>query len=1010
MDRIRHAVREHVRLRAAAYVVLMVALSASIFVYWRACKNVQMHDEARFDVLTTNAVGLVQGALDRLLADLRAVSGFFEASAEVRQAEWDSFVSRLDFPERHPGVRAVGFAQKVTADQRAQFLRAMRSRAGVDFEISPASTAPLMFPTVFVRQFPTNMDLRLGWDSYAEETRRPALDALMKRAQPTVAPKLAEWINGKPKVDGFTVFLPVEGARHEVSGAVFSSFIPQLFLNTLSNSPLNGEVGVELWDGTEIEGIQPLAFIAGAGQSETSAFRTLVPLRLADRNLTLRVRTLPRFHAVTEDYLPKLALSCGVSLSLLIFWVAWSQGNARQAAERLNSRLRQSEEQLVTANSELHAKISEARLTEELLAYERDLLNTLLEHSPDSIYFKNLNSAFIRCSKAVVGHLGLQSATSAVGRTDFDFFAEENARFAYEMEQEIIRTGKPVVGLVAKEVWTNGRETWALTSKMPLRDNQGKIIGTFGITKDISALKSIELALQEEKELLGVTLRSIADGVITTDVEGRVILFNKVAEELTGWSQPDAVGRPLEEVLQLTMPPAEEGEVIQQPTGSGISQVAHDCILHRRDGAERNVSQSFAPIIDMSGRMMGAVFVVRDITEKLKTQEKLLKASKLESIGVLAGGIAHDFNNILTVILGNISLARLGESMGRPVNEALTEAEKAALRARDLTSRLLTFARGGVPIKKTLDLAPLVRACAARALHGVPITPEFMIAERLWPAVADEAQIRQVLLNLLGHVRVTLGEPHRLDIHVLNQEVESDPMLTLQPGRYVRVSIRDHGSRLKPEQLPQIFEPYFGDTKDGNGLELATAYSIVRKHDGQIRVESISGQGTIFHVYLPAAVESATGEPQSHKRVARSSQPRRVLVMDDEMPLRELAAHVLSHQGHTVETVADGVEAIAAYRSAMHGTAPFDAVIMDLTIPQGMGGKETIAELLQIDPDIRAIVCSGYSNDPVMANFREYGFRGVVPKPYRLDDLVVALEDLFAEETEAAAAVAGPAT
>jgi CheY-like chemotaxis protein len=246
---------------------------------------------------------------------------------------------------------------------------------------------------------------------------------------------------------------------------------------------------------------------------------------------------------------------------------------------------------------------------------------------------------------------------------------------------------------------------------------------------------------------------------------------------------------------------------------------------------------------------------------------------------------------------------------------------------------------------------------------------------------------------LFSHVRASLSAQPRLDIHVINHESESDPTLVLNPGRYVVVSIRDYGTGLQPDQLSKIFEPCFGPTRNGSGLELASAYSIVRKHDGQIQVESIPGEGTMFHVYLPAAHEPPDAPVQTRPA---SASPCRILVMDDELPLRELAALVLARSGHQVETVADGAEAIQTYQTAFQSGEPFDAVIMDLTIPNGMGGQEAIGELLQIDPNIRAIVCSGYSNDPVMANFRDYGFSGIVPKPYTLDDLARAVDELLA--------------
>ena len=455
------------------------------------------------------------------------------------------------------------------------------------------------------------------------------------------------------------------------------------------------------------------------------------------------------------------------------------------------------------------------------------------------------------------------------------------------------------------------------------------------------------------------------------------------------------MGRPLKEIFR-TNSEETNTEMLRRALHGTAPQPASEVVLVARDDSERNISKTLAPIIDHHGEKIGAVLVFRDITEKLKTEAELSKASKLESIGALAGGIAHDFNNVLTVILGHISLARLAHGLGKPVDASLLEAEKASLRARDLTQRLLTFAKGGAPIKKPLDLSALVRECATGALLDSGVVPEFFFGDDLWTVEADESQIGQVLQNLLSFSRASLGRDPRLDIHVINQEVMTDPLLFLPPGRYVRVSIRDHGAGLQPEALGTIFEPYFGAKKHGSGLELATAYSIVRKHEGQIRVESMPGQGTLFHVYLPAAVAPLPlprviqPRPGSEKLA-----PRRVLVMDDELPIRTLATLLLERVGCASATAADGAEAIQLYEDARRRGEPFDAVVMDLTVPQGMGGEETIRRLKALDPGVRAIVSSGYSHDPVMANYRDYGFSGVMPKPYSGDDLAAALEEML---------------
>ena len=1007
----------HLRFRAAAYLVFLIALVPAGIAYWRVQKNVRARDEARFNAITAKTTETIREQLELLTADLLAVRGFFEVNSNVTRSDWDEYIARLDLDRRHPGIRSVGFAEKIRAEGAAALTERMR-KVEPDFEIRPRIELPLGFPTVHVMQYATNVSKRGGWDSYSVPARRAALDAVMETSEPSVTMRMI--FGGKDSLEsrGVTIFVPVRakinGAENEngsIRGVVFSSVTPQLMFNTLSNRQFQTEVSVELFDGSGARNSSTLLAAAGSvsDKAPQPAFTQSTPIRFLNHTFVVRMATLPEFEMYSEKDLPRAVLAGALALSFLLAGITWLQGSARAATEKLNRRLRESEEQLRASNAELERKMAEAKRTEELLAYERDLLGMLLDHSPDAVYFKDRDSRFIKCGRAVHGHLGLNSGEEAVGKTDFDFFTETHARPAFEIEREIIRTGAPVIGLVEKETWKDGHETWVLTSKMPLRDKQGNTIGTFGISKDITKLKAIELALEKEKELLAVTLRSIGDGVITADVHGRIVLLNQVAERLTGWTQADAQGRPLKEVFCMRGDESDT-ELLRRTLDESAPLFSRAGTLVPRDGLERNIEHSLAPIIDHDGQRIGAVLVFRDITEKLKTEAELVKASKLESIGVLAGGIAHDFNNILTVILGNISLARIAVSMGQPINDALAEAENASLRARELTQRLLTFAKGGAPIKKPLDLSALIRECAVRALHESDVELEFFLGEELWMVEADETQIGHAVQNLLTYARASMSEDLRLDIHVLNQEVAEDPLLFLKPGRYVRVSIRDYGTGIQPENLAKIFEPYFGGKKQGNGLELATSYSIVRKHDGQIRVESIAGQGTVFHVYLPAVAGSSSDETGAKGEFLRATQnlPHRVLVMDDELPIRKLAAQLLQRIGCTVATAADGAEAIRLYEAARERGEPFEAVIMDLTVPHGLGGKETIRQLKALDPQVRAIVSSGYSNDPVMANFREFGFCGVVPKPYNTEELTTALGELISDAGERETNPLGP--
>jgi PAS domain S-box-containing protein len=531
----------------------------------------------------------------------------------------------------------------------------------------------------------------------------------------------------------------------------------------------------------------------------------------------------------------------------------------------------------------------------------------------------------------------------------------------------------------------------------PLVDATGQIIGVASLALDITASRRAEEALAAEKERLAVTLRSIGDGVITTDTEGIITLVNRAAEAMTGWTQAEAVGQPVARVFSLlrqkTYEPLQTPVVEALKTGLA-SEILFPTLLVARDGSEHVVSTGAAAIRDSESRIIGAALVFRDVTEQQAMAEELLRASKLESLGILAGGIAHDFNNILTAIIGNISLAKLQAETESKIHGRLLEAEKASLRAKDLTQQLLTFAKGGAPVKQTSSLVELVCDSTGFAVRGSNVRCEFSLAEDLWTADVDEGQISQVINNLA--LNAIQAMPNGGVVHVLaeNRILASDTSLPLTPGRYVCISVMDHGVGIPADYLSKIFDPYFTTKQSGSGLGLATSYSIVKKHDGLITVESTVGVGTTFHVYLPAS-SSAARPALPVESGAPLRGHGRILVMDDEALIREMAVTALGFLGYEVETAVSGEEAVQSYEQARSENRPFAAVIMDLTIPGGMGGKEAIKRLHAIDPAVKGIVSSGYSNDPVMARYREHGFRGVVGKPYKVEDLAKALHEVL---------------
>ncbi|MCF8146881.1 MAG: PAS domain S-box protein [Deltaproteobacteria bacterium] len=515
------------------------------------------------------------------------------------------------------------------------------------------------------------------------------------------------------------------------------------------------------------------------------------------------------------------------------------------------------------------------------------------------------------------------------------------------------------------------------------------------IIADITEQKQAQKELVYEKERFRITLRSIGDGVITTDLEGKVALINQMAEELTGWRQEEAQGLPLGHVFHIINEDTREvcessvETVLRAGTVVGL---ANHTILICRDGTERIIADSAAPIRDGNNDVAGVVLVFRDITDRVRVEEELNRNQKLESLGVLAGGIAHDFNNILTTIIGNISLVqyqmpRDDENFGL-MNEALT----ASTRAQGLTKQLLTFAKGGAPVKETGSIGDLIKESCRFILRGAKSNCEFSMADDLWAVEVDIGQISQVIHNVVINADQAMPDGGIIRVAAENLTIEKRHDLPLKKGKYVKISIKDQGTGIGQDHLSKIFDPYFTTKQAGSGLGLATTHSVIHKHDGCITVESALGRGTTFHIYLPAS-EKAVPQKEEDKLLTGKG---KVLVMDDEAPLRRMLAKILDQFGYEPEFAKDGVEAIQMVKEAKNSKEPYDAVILDLTIPGGMGGKQAIKKLIEIDPEIKAIVSSGYSDDPVMADFQEYGFKGSLAKPFDFKELARVLRAVMA--------------
>jgi PAS domain S-box-containing protein len=507
----------------------------------------------------------------------------------------------------------------------------------------------------------------------------------------------------------------------------------------------------------------------------------------------------------------------------------------------------------------------------------------------------------------------------------------------------------------------------------------------------LSSAVRAEQALQDEKERLNVTLRSIGDGVITTDLEGKVVLMNNAAETLTGWTEHEGVGRPLTTVFQSfdRRTRQRDSSIIEPARTPQEPSRPRSLLLVARDLTERPIEETTAPIRDSTGRTIGMVVAFRDITDSLKAQEELARENKLASLGLLAAGIAHDFNNILMAIMGNVSLARVTIPSNAPAATALADAARACVHARELIWQLLTFSKGGAPIKKTIAVSRVLKECAILSQRGSNVGCSVDIAPDLWTVHADGGQLFQVFNNILINAQQSMPHGGMIKVradNIVEPTARDEYALPVGPGRYVRISITDSGIGIPEENLGSIFDPYFTTKQKGSGLGLAISYSIIKNHGGYVSVDSKLGVGTTVQVNFPAAPGREAEE--THERADLLwTEKRRVLVMDDDPTIRTLTANMLEFLGYEAEVAVDGNQAIETYRRALAKGQPFDSVILDLVVPGGMGAMETVAQLNALHPGVHAILTSGYAQDPAVTAYRDGGFTAAIAKPFTLEEL-----------------------
>jgi two-component system, cell cycle sensor histidine kinase and response regulator CckA len=672
---------------------------------------------------------------------------------------------------------------------------------------------------------------------------------------------------------------------------------------------------------------------------------------------------------------------------------------------------------------------TQCRNTEDALDKSETRYRTIVESIEEGYYELDRAGNFTFFNDRVCEILGY-GRDELVGMNYRRIVDDYNAKKSFEAFNKVYTTGKSTDLFDYEITRKDGTKRNLELSISLTRNPQSDLSVFFGIARDITDRKKAEGALQEAHDKLEARVKQRTSKLIETNEklkreikdrklvqealaeseekyrlvvenaneailiaqDGLLKFVNSKTEEITGYSAQAMISRPFIDFIYHD----DRELVLQRFQRRLLGEPLPEIYPFRVVDSEGNLKwvEINVVTVNWNGRPATLNFIA-DITSRKKMEDEAIKIEKLESIGLLAGGIAHDFNNILTAILGNISLARNDLKPEHTAFDRLAEAEKACLRAQSLTQQLLTFSKGGSPVKKIGDIAKILKECCVFSLRGSNVSCRFAVPDDLWPVEIDEGQISEVVSNLIINADHAMPRGGAICVAAANVVVASAEGIPLPDGDYVKISVKDHGSGMPKDYLQKIFDPYFTTKHKGSGLGLATSHSIVKNHGGLITVESELGSGSVFHIYLPASPR--TQRPLENQEEEPLSGKGKVLFMDDEDLIRDLAYEILSLLGYEVVLVRDGEEAIVCYKEAQESSAPFDAVIMDLTVPGGMGGYEAMNVLRKIDPDVRGIVSSGYSTDPIMADYRKYGFKGIVPKPYTVKDLGAILHKVMEE-------------
>jgi len=692
---------------------------------------------------------------------------------------------------------------------------------------------------------------------------------------------------------------------------------------------------------------------------------------------------------ITRSLLYSVLLCIWGNILSLLMILAWLQrfkyeNQILASSEELEQKVIERTCQLESVNCQLLNDMEQLAAAEKALRESEKKYRLLVETTPNGIIYADMDYFIRYCNQQAAQIAGYSSPEQMVGLKAFDIIAPEDKPRSCQCIDEILLKGSKT-GIEVRVLHPDGTRVPVEMNISLTRDENGNAIGFTVVSQDITERKQQQDEIRKNENRLKVIL---------AHHPGLIWVVNRDMQIIRAW------GNSAKWDDQFL------GKILHKNIHTVLHEMDFNFITgnnHRRVLEGESLSYQFKwngslydchlePIRNFEGKIDGAVGVAFDVTEKVRIEEELMKTVRLDSLGFLAAGIAHDFNNILTGILGNISMIRLQPSLDKETAERLQEAEKAVQQASKLTGQLLTFAKGGEPVKEFTSLAEIVKEMSQFACRGSNSVCVYDLQPHLPALFADKGQIGQVIHNLVLNSIQAMPNGGEIHLSLKSVEIAAKDSLPLAAGRYLLLSVQDQGTGIEKEILPKIFDPFFTNKPNGTGLGLATCYSIVKRHGGHIEAHSSPGEGALFRIYLPIVEEKEAlpvevPDVTENKPVFPERGSGRILVMDDELMIQKLVVRMLEHLGYKADAVKDGDEAIQYYREAMDASSPYRAVIMDLTIPGGMGGKEALVKIKEIDPSVCAIVSSGYSNDPVIANYQKYGFANAISKPFQFEEL-----------------------